>query len=148
MDGVDQYQCSCPGGYFGQNCECPPEAVDDPSQCIDVNSSVSWDLPPKDVLDSWTTTVGYEEDTTIIPGIDEPDGPDLDSSINPSQTIPIGTPTSTIVYNASDPVTSLYIYEYSSNELITRSFLAGDEYIINYSPTVSPEMGKIAFIIY
>ena len=68
IDGVDQYECSCPEGYFGTNCECPPEAVDDPSLCIDVNASVSWDLPPKEVLDLWTTTFGYDEDTTLPPG--------------------------------------------------------------------------------
>jgi hypothetical protein len=31
-------------------------------------------------------------------------------------------------------VTSLYIYEISSSELVTRSFLAGDDYIIKTSP--------------
>ena len=68
-------------------------------------------------------------------GIDEPDAPDLHGSIEPSPT-DITAPTSTIVYNGTDPVTSLYIYEYSSSELVTRSFLAGDDYIIKTSPTI------------
>ena len=67
IDGVDQYKCSCTEGYSGKNCECPPEAVDDPSLCMDVNSSVSWELPSRDILDSWTTTFGYDEDTTLTP---------------------------------------------------------------------------------
>ena len=75
-------------------------------------------------------------------GIDEPDAPDLHGSIEPSPT-DITAPTSTIVYNGTDPVTSLYIYEYSSSELVTRSFLAGDDYIIKTSPTINTdEMGK------
>ena len=67
IDGVDQYKCSCTEGYSGKNCECPPEAVDDPSLCMDVNASVSWELPSRDILDSWTTTFGYDEDTTLTP---------------------------------------------------------------------------------
>ena len=75
-------------------------------------------------------------------GIDEPDAPDLHGSIEPSPT-DITAPTSTIVYNGTDPVTSLYIYEYSSSELVTRSFLAGDDYIIKTSPTIqTDEMGR------
>lgn len=145
--------CSCPEGYFGTNCECPPEAVDDPSLCIDVNASVSWELPPKDVLMSWTTTLSPEEETTtLLPSDDradpliplelERDPPDIEGSIDPSK-VGVMAPTSLIVYNFSDPVTSLYIYEISSSDLITRSFLAGDEYIIKTSPTMpSDEMGK------
>ena len=67
IDGVDQYKCSCTEGYSGKNCECPPEAVDDPSLCMDVNASVSWELPSRDILDSWTTTFRYDEDTTLTP---------------------------------------------------------------------------------
>lgn len=53
-------------------------------------------------------------------------------------------PTSLIVYNFSDPVTSLYIYEMSSSDLITRSFLAGDEYVIKTSPVMTHhDMGKL-----
>ena len=50
-------------------------------------------------------------------------------------------PTSLIVYNVTgstdidaSPVTSLYIYEMSSSELVTRSFLAGEDFIIRTSP--------------
>ena len=76
-------------------------------------------------------------------GIDEPDAPDLHGSIDPSPTDNLSAPTSTIVYNGTDPVTSLYIYEYSSSELVTRSFLAGDDYIIKTSPTIpTDEMGR------
>ena len=41
--------------------------MDDPSLCMDVNASVSWELPSRDILDSWTTTFGYDEDTTLTP---------------------------------------------------------------------------------
>ena len=44
IDGVDTYNCNCQDGYFGNNCECPPEAVDDPSLCLNVNESVSWEV--------------------------------------------------------------------------------------------------------
>ncbi len=75
--------------------------------------------------------------------------PDLQSSqeVSPSATTDgMLIPTSTIVYNAtSDPVTSLYIYEVSSSDVVTRSFLAGDDYIIKASPTVPSEMGKYLF---
>ena len=66
----------------------------------------------------------------------------MEGSIDPTKA-QISVPTSTIVYNDSNPVTSLYIYEYSSNELITRSFLAGDEFSIYYSPTAPPDMGNL-----
>ena len=96
---------------------------------------------PKDVLDSLTTTMSPEEET--IPPILrlEIDPPDIHGSIDPSGVF-MG-PTSLIVYNFSDPVTSLYIYEMSSSDLITRSFLAGDDYVIKTSPIMTHhEMGK------
>ena len=66
--------------------------------------------------------------------IDTVDGtPELDGSIIPTQ-VALEIPTSTIVYNMTDkPVTSLFIYEISSSELITRSLLAGEEFIIQTS---------------
>ena len=154
IDAVDDYKCSCENGFFGDNCECPAEAVDDPSLCINVNESVSWDLPSPDILALWTTTYSPEEETTTVLPDDrlddkgpyglEVDPPSLDGSIDPSNVIM--APTSTIVYNFSEPVTSLYIYEISSSDLITRSFLAGDDYIIRTSPTLpSEEMGNFLY---
>ena len=144
MDGVDSYFCSCPEGYFGINCECGPEAVGDPSLCLNVNESVSWELPSKDLLMSLTTTMSPEDELTTLPiplelGIDPPD---IQGSIDPSKVVDL-TPTSLIVYNFSDPVTSLFIYEVSSSDLVTMSFLAGDDYVIKTSPTIpADEMGK------
>ena len=82
------------------------------------------------------------EDETIPPILKlERDPPDIHGSIDPSAVF-LG-PTSLIVYNFSDPVTSLYIYEISSSDLITRSFLAGDDYVIKTSPIMTHhEMGK------
>jgi hypothetical protein len=59
---------------------------------------------------------------------------ELDGSmISPTSTLH-NVPTSIIVYNVTgsdlidaSPVTSLYIYELSSSELVTRSFLAGTQ---------------------
>ena len=76
--------------------------------------------------------------------IDTVDGaPELDGSIIPTQ-VALEIPTSTIVYNMTDkPVTSLFIYEISSSELITRSLLAGEEFIIQTSPTFDGGEGAI-----
>ena len=41
------------------------------------------------------------------------------------------------------PVTSLFIYEISSSELITKSLLAGDEFTIITSPTIAADEGSI-----
>ena len=105
--------------------------------CINVNESVSWELPSRDVLMSLTTTISPEEETVPpILGL-EIDPPEIHGSIDPSGVML--APTSLIVYNFSDPVTSLYIYEMSSSDLITRSFLAGDDYVIKTSPTMPRE---------
>ena len=44
----------------------------------------------------------------------------------------------------ASPVTSLYIYEMSSSELITRSFLAGDDFIIKTSPVFPDDVTPTA----
>ena len=94
---------------------------------------------------SLTTTMSPEEEqlTTLpVPLELEIDPPDIEGSIDPSKVDLIG-PTSLIVYNFSDPVTSLFIYEVSSSDLVTMSFLAGDDYVIKTSPTIPAEdMGK------
>ena len=84
-----------------------------------------------------------EQLTTLpVPLELEIDPPDIEGSIDPSKVDLIG-PTSLIVYNFSDPVTSLFIYEVSSSDLVTMSFLAGDDYVIKTSPTIpSEDMGK------
>ena len=99
-------------------------------------------MPSKDIIDAQTTTMS-PEDETIPPILKlERDPPDIHGSIDPSAVF-LGGPTSLIVYNFSDPVTSLYIYEISSSDLITRSFLAGDDYVIKTSPIMTHhEMGK------
>ena len=99
-------------------------------------------MPSKDIIDAQTTTMS-PEDETIPPILKlERDPPDIHGSIDPSAVF-LG-PTSLIVYNFSDPVTSLYIYEISSSDLITRSFLAGDDYVIKTSPVMTHhEMGKV-----
>ena len=87
--------------------------------------------------------VTTEFDELILP-------PDIEGSqvLSPSSDGGMLMPTSTIVYNAtSAPVTSLYIYEVSSSDVITKSFLAGDDYIIKASPTVPSEMGKTNHVI-
>ena len=73
----------------------------------------------------------------------EVDGaPEIEGSIAPT---PVGgLPTSTIVYNMTDkPVTSLFIYEISSSELITKSLLAGEEFTIIQSPTFGGDQGTL-----
>ena len=41
QDGVDSYTCSCPDDVSGVNCECGVAG-----DCINVNESVSWTVPP------------------------------------------------------------------------------------------------------
>ena len=128
---MDSYSCSCDESYSGTSCEC---SVSDGS-CLNVNDSLSWELPP-----DFEELVAAQY-TTEISEVDGP--PQLDGSINPT---PVGNlPTSTIVYNMTDkPVTSLFIYEISSSELITKSLLAGDEFTIITSPTFGGDQGTIA----
>ena len=74
----------------------------------------------------------YDDDYTLKPDLESSM---IDTTGKATMTSVSGeTPTSTIVYNITQsddamisvsPVTSLYIYEMSSSELITRSFLAG-----------------------
>ena len=129
QDGVDSYSCSCDGSYSGTSCECSGE-----DSCINVNESRSWE-PPENFDD--LVAAQYTTETSEVDGV-----PQLDGSINPT---PAGSlPTSTIVYNMTDhPVTSLFIYEISSSELITKSLLAGDDFTIIASPTVGGDDATI-----
>jgi hypothetical protein len=165
IDGVDKYLCECPDGVTGQNCECPAEAVEDPALCLNVNESVSWTLPPRDVLFGTTTIIPEEEETTTLSEDEltnrldsevsfppEADELILEPEIHSSLIYPTAAggilPTSTIVYNFSDPVTSVYIYEVSSSDLVTRSFLAGNDYVIKTSPLImEDDMGKTIKIV-
>ena len=141
---MDSFSCSCGDGITGDFCECNADAG-----CINVNESISYTLPP-----NFDDILIEEETTTFVPTPALPDDinrldpsvpPEIDSSIiNPTAFSEIaGAPTSTIVYNMTEedgldvsPVTSLYIYEISSSELVTRSFLADDGFIIQTSPTI------------
>lgn len=60
---------------------------------------------------------------------------DIDSEFSVTPILP-EFPTSTIVYNGTDlpPATSVFIYEPSSTDITTKSFLAGDDFIITTSP--------------
>ncbi|XP_059087709.1 protein eyes shut-like [Tigriopus californicus] len=65
---------------------------------------------------------------------------DIDSDFSVTPILP-DFPTSTIVYNATNvpPATSVFIYEPSSSEISTKSFLAGDDFIIATSPGYEKE---------
>ena len=85
---------------------------------------------PPNFEEMWenATSLSLDDSTEMTTTADlELDG----SMISPTSTLH-NVPTSIIVYNVTgsdlidaSPVTSLYIYELSSSELVTRSFLAG-----------------------
>ncbi|XP_040572701.1 protein eyes shut [Lepeophtheirus salmonis] len=146
LDGVDDFTCSCPGDYMGRHCECP---LDNPDNCINVNESVSWVVDP-----SYLTTKYYT--FNIETSTPESTEDALLTTIESSKTLNSQAsseevfPTSTMVYSITNsdgimisPVTSLYIYEKSSSELITKSFLAGDEYVIHTTPILAGKTGVI-----
>ena len=124
-DGVDSFTCSCPSDYTGKYCEC--STID--NQCDNINETLSWTLPPN-FEEMWenATSLSLDDSTEMTTTAE----PELDGSmISPTSTLH-NVPTSIIVYNVTgsglinaSPVTSLYIYELSSSELVTRSFLAG-----------------------
>ena len=84
QDDVDDFLCSCTEDYFGTYCECMGEEDDSNStmECADLNTTLSWTLPPyllidieeEDVLDAGvvstivagaSVTVGWAEVTEV-----------------------------------------------------------------------------------
>ena len=68
MDDVDGFGCQCEEGYSGDHCQCSaPEADSEYEEvCVDVNTTLSWTIPPDylpdytDMGDMETTTQGEE----------------------------------------------------------------------------------------
>ena len=54
MDQVDGFQCECQDGFSGDHCQCSGLEVDlnmtmsddDNMTCVDINSTLSWTIPP------------------------------------------------------------------------------------------------------
>ena len=62
MDDVDGFECQCEEGYSGDHCQCSV-AEDYEEVCVDVNSTLSWTIPP-DYLPDYTGDLGDMETTT------------------------------------------------------------------------------------
>ena len=85
QDEVDDFICACQEGYSGTFCECREgdnSTLTDDQQCVDINTTLSWTLPPDLMIDmeedydgvvvaGTHVSVGFEDITevagTIIP---------------------------------------------------------------------------------
>ena len=131
QDDVDDFECSCDVGFSGTYCECRDEEEQD---CIDVNSTLSWTLPPDfihmdyddmtdtslDIAPSLSTftahasvTVGYDEVTEISADI-------LESSAISDLISPMVTDAKTIVTVGYEEVTHI------TAEIIEATAIAGE----------------------
>ena len=80
MDDVDGFECQCEEGYSGDHCQCSV-AEDYEEVCVDVNTTLSWTIPPDylpdytDLGDMETTTQGEEvihvADVEVTVGYDD-----------------------------------------------------------------------------
>ncbi len=144
-DGVDSFTCSCSPGFSGINCECPVDGGD----CINVNETVSWTVPPFSLVteeeegeptvdevdradregeeDKGKEKEGEEGSTEISP-TPTLKGDDGGSVLKPTEidgttTAVPSSPPPAATATVSSPVTSQFIYELSSGEVSTRSFI-------------------------
>ena len=113
MDEVDDFICACQEGYSGTFCECQEgdnsTLADD--QCVDINTTLSWTLPPDLMIDmeedydgvvvaGTSVSVGFEDITevagTIVPLEGTTDGEAMmatsswDIGVEPTPTMPSG----------------------------------------------------------
>ena len=122
MDEVDGFQCQCKDGFSGDQCEC--SGAEEDLSCLDVNTTLSWTIPPDylpdmddstdldTATDTYTSvhvvgvdvTVGYEEVSYITADMEE---------IHPTPSIDMGEDStlddtdlvSTTIVSISDGVT-------------------------------------------
>ena len=64
MDDVDGFECRCEEGYTGDHCQCAVLEADSEYEevCVDVNTTLSWTIPP-DYLPDYTDTGDLETTT-------------------------------------------------------------------------------------
>ena len=75
MDDVDGFECQCQDGFSGDHCQCSggqddTEDIEDEYQdmsnmtCIDVNTTLSWTIPPDYLPDLYDDHLYDDGDTT------------------------------------------------------------------------------------
>ena len=75
VDDVDGFECQCQDGFSGDHCQCSggqddTEDVEDEYQdmsnltCIDVNTTLSWTIPPDYLPDLYDDHLYNDGDTT------------------------------------------------------------------------------------
>ncbi len=107
-------------------------------ECINVNETVSWTIDPSFNIDDLTTTVMMETTTQALnESTSFEDREDTELTTEDSATSLEGSITPSVP--GSDPVTSLFIYQVSSSDLITRSLLATEGILLSPTPTLPDE---------